>query len=271
MRFPKRHTLAATLFAAALLPGSLAGQTPWLGLRVPSGFTLEAVRPFFEDGDDFSALTSAWFGSLRLDAGAMRVVAELPFAHADSDDSAEGASNAVGNLYLGIERQWQRTMLELGVRLPTAKEGEFASFVGAYADPDRINSFFPDITSVDLRVGTHLSAEGSPVTVRLHGGPTALFYTGDASDVDPELMLGYGVQAWYGGQSVEAGGGITGVALLTEDGSFGERTYHHAGLTLNLLLARVRPGINFRVPLDDDLDAIDFTIGLHLTVPIGGR
>lgn len=72
-------------------------------------------------------------------------------------------------------------------------------------------------------------------------------------------------------QSVEAGGGITGVAILTEDGSFGERTYHQAGVTLNLLLGEVRPGINGRVPLDDELDFIDFTVGLHLTVLTGGR
>lgn len=70
---------------------------------------------------------------------------------------------------------------------------------------------------------------------------------------------------------MEAGGGITGVAILTEDGSFGERTYHQAGVTLNLLLGEVRPGINVRVPLDDELDFIDFTVGLHLTVLTGGR
>lgn len=63
-----------------------------------------------------------------------------------------------------------------------------------------------------------------------------------------ELVAGLSAQAWYLGDRVSVGGGYVGRGLVTEEGSFDERTAHRVGACANLAIGRFVPGIQFRFP-----------------------
>ena len=70
--------------------------------------------------------------------------------------------------------------------------------------------------------------------------------------------------------AVELAAGLSGVMILTEDDlDLGDRTIHqlHAGASLDL--GALRPGIQVRRPLDEDLeDVIDYTVGAYLSTAL---
>ncbi len=213
-------------------------------------------------------LTSALFASVYIPASEnVSIVGELPLAHFGSD-VGNVSETSLGNSYLGLEIRFKDSPVyaEIGLRAPLAPgeddENASAAITGFLNDfSDRLEAFILPVTAIlNYRYN---SPKG--FVLRLRGGPSILVATGERDK--SEVGLNYGVQAWYAGKQVRVGGGLTGRAILTEEGNFGERSVHQFGVNADLLLSQVRPGVYFRLPLDKDWsDFVNFVFGLKFDV-----
>lgn len=268
-----RPFLVGALLALAT-PAGASGQSVWNDPLSPPGAWLEMHRPVLAEelvgGDGLTAASSAWFlgGRFRI-SPALRLVAEVPFAHGEPGSAPifGSGTSSIGNPYVGLEiaRDGALVWYELGARLPLAPEDNFGGVVGLLADPvDRMEAFGNDLVPVSVMVN-YAAATPEGFVVRFRGGGVTWFPIGGG---DVEQLLGYGGQAGYRNGSFRLLGGISGRALLTEDGGdFAERTLHHAGVTVGFPLGPVEPGFHVGVPLDDDLrDLYDVTWGISLAL-----
>lgn len=272
------NILLAAMNAMVLVPTLLSAQPLWLDRRQDKTIGLEVLIPDFktEDGDDVSGV--ALFLSLRAPLSSqLRFVSELPFVHANFESGSfffdSGSQNSIGNPYLGLEIGRQNSPVsvfgEIGARAPMASEDNFgAALVGLVTDSDRLEAFLPNTLPITGALNFHLK-EASGFTLRLRGGPSLLIYTeADEGDDDSDWFIGYSAQAGYESEAVSVLGGVTGRANITEENAdFGERSVHQLGFAVNVGLGQARPGIHFRLPLDEDLkESLDFVFGLHLGI-----
>ncbi len=254
--------------ASTLQPTSLSAQSFWLEPLDDRALYLEALKPSFEDRD-LTFASSAWYLSARWAVNEnVRLVGELPFAHAAFKDFDDTGENAIGNPYAGVEFGGANTQSfgEFGVRLPLASEDNLATETGAFTDfVDRFEAFLPDILSLVLAGNYRYTSPGG-FALRARLAPVLWLDTGDTLADDTELWVLYSALAWYEGDIIGAGGGLSGRFLATEgDLDFGERTFHQLGLFANLTLGRWMPGLQLRFPLDDDLrEIIDTVLSLSL-------
>ena len=174
------------------------------------------------------------------------------------------------NPYLGIEfidvkRRW---FAEVGLRLPVvSEESNMGKQYGIMADLDRMEAFADDLLPIRLRLGNRLR-EGS-MTLHTYVGPSLWFFTGSAGDNDTEIWLDYGSKVWVTSEIARLGGGFLGRYWLSDDeGDFSERSLHMFEFTADVGRGRVRPGLQMRIPLDDDWESIGlkYVWGLNLTV-----
>ncbi len=260
------------MIAWLIMPVSLSAQSIWLdrGESQEKSFAIEILKPNFDGEDNTTFATSAIFLSGRIPVSdRLLLVAELPFAHFGIENFDE-SDTEFGNPYLGLEIRKPNSHLfaELGFRPPLAPENNAAPLAGTAADFDRFEAFVPDIFTVTGKGNFHRK-NASNLVVRLRGGPTLWIDAGDALD-ETEFFLDYSGQVGYEGKQFSLMGGLTGRLRLwvsEADLDIGERTFHQFGAAASVALGMVRPGIHFRIPLDDGLtDAIDFVFGLHLGV-----
>jgi hypothetical protein len=147
---------------------------------------------------------------------------------------------------------------------------DFSGFVnGVFTEPvERIDAFAPDTLPLTaaLNYRPRLSENFS---LRLRGGPAVWIPVGDEQEGrDADAFLVYSAQSWFDAGQLRLGGGLSGRWLVTEDGD-GDATTHQLGLSASHGLGRVRPGIEFRLPLDKDLtDVVNSVIGLNLQIGI---
>jgi hypothetical protein len=267
--FPLRA--AAVLALIGPWPVVAQAQSNWLDSRSGGSVNLEALKPMFKE-DGFSFASSALYLSGRWAVSdAATIVAELPFAHGGFDsDFVSESDNTVGNLYLGAELRGRESRVSgaLGVRLPFAADDNLATAVGLSADPvDRMEAFLPDVLSLHGAVGYEYRAPtGLAVTAQL--SPILWFDVGDALVDDMELIVGYGAKIGYVGEAYAVSAGFSGRGVITEEeGSFADRTLHQLVLGASLTLDRYQPGVQLRLPLDDDVrDLVDLAIGLSFGV-----
>jgi hypothetical protein len=234
------------------------------------GMCLEILKPFFDDNDDISFLTSTQNLSGRYQVShKIFLVAELPFAHFNSDFSDSEFS--IGNPYLGFVRHkaGQPYFLEVGIRAPLASDEKFnALFVGLFTDYDKAEAYVPDLLTVSIK-GTYVKKYNSNFMLRLSGGPTIWQATKDNTiEDDTEALLDYSGHVGYDGSKVRIMGGITGRLVVTEsDIDIQERTIHHFGLFGRYKSKNVQPGLLLKIPIDEDLnDIFNFSIGVNLLV-----
>ena len=228
--------------------------------------TLEIMKPNFSGRSNFSFATSVLFLSTSIPlSDQTNIVLDLPFSHAGSSRSSD---NTVGNPYVGIElgAQNARVYPEFGVRLPVLTSfGDRGSSVGVgrFSDFDRFEAFTPDIFSISGMLNYQQRVD-SGLTLRLRGGPILSI---DPSGGSSEWILAYSAQAWYQGQQIRIGAGISGRAFLTNgDDSIGERMVDQLGFTATLISGEYQPGIHIRVPIDDNLGRLlDVVIGIQIS------
>jgi hypothetical protein len=71
---------------------------------------------------------------------------------------------------------------------------------------------------------------------------------------------------------VHAGARLSARWSATEDGSFGERSLHQVGLFANLGRGNIRPTLQFRIPIDDDLrESMKWSGGMGVQIQLGNR
>jgi hypothetical protein len=267
------------VFASALAAASLwtaqpaAAQNFLLPSTPEKGVWVEASHTSFKRFEA-DLPSTVWYVSGRLPlTSSVRAVVDLPFSYARMDLFEDGVqtSSVFGNPYLGLEFAASRQMLlEVGTRVPltTADPTTFADMVAFLADPQRPEAFLEDL--VPLTVATTFRQNfGSGLGVRARGGVTGLIHTGEESR-DPDAALDYGVMGTYTAGIAQVGLGVTGRWYATSDeGGFAESSLHHAGLSADVRLGRVRPGISLRVPLDaDHREVVKSTVGVYLQVPV---
>lgn len=268
-------SLAAMSFAT-LVPASLSAQSIWLDRSADKTVGLEVLIPNFKDEDG----VSGWAAFLSLRAplsNQLHFVGEMPFAHGSFESRSifidSGSQNSIGNPYFGIEigRQGSPVFGEIGARVPLASEDKFgATLVGLVTDFDRLEAFAPKMLPLTAMLNYH-HKEASGFAIRLRGGPSFLINTDkDEFEDGSELFIGYSAQAGYESEQVSILGGVTGRANMTEENAdFGERSVHQLGFNASVGLGNVRPGIHFRLPLDDDLkDSMDFVMGFNLGIQL---
>ena len=266
------YFMLAALSCTASFSTAVYAQSIWLDRRHDKTFGLEVLRPNFngENNDEVSGL--ALFLSMRAPLSKqLHFVGELPFVKSNFESSSiffrGGSQNMIGNPYLGFElgRQGSPIFGEFGVRLPFAAEDKFgAALVGFSTDFDRLEAFIPNTLPLTGMLNYH-HREASGFAVRLRGGPSLLINT---DGEDTELFLGYSAQAGYESERFSLLGGLMGRANLTEEGGdFGERSVHQLAFNASAGLGKIRPGIHFRLPLDEGLkESIDSVFGFNLGI-----
>lgn len=270
---PRHRSLHLVLLSAAL-PLALASrsaeaQSLWLDPRVQQGVSLELLKPNFDGPDQTALTTSAVFVSFRARAGAnLSVVGELPLARYAPKSGFFGTSqNTVGNPYLGLETKAAKAPVtfEFGARLPLASDQkDEANPIGVFSDIDRWEAFLPKYAPVTANV-TYRYTAPSGFTVKLRAGPSVWINT---DNQDSEMLAAYSLLLGYQSSAVALSGGLTGRAIITESNmSFGERTLHQLGAAVTVGSGAVRPGVQLRLPLDQDMtDILDYVVTLHVSV-----
>ncbi|MFQ5823224.1 MAG: hypothetical protein ACE5JB_04135 [bacterium] len=260
------------VFLSLSFPSMLLSQPIWVGQSLDNTLSLEIFKPDFKDingNDNTTFVTSAIFLSLRLPISKKVIlVADIPFVHAGLDfrNRDNISESMIGNPYLGLEfrRRDFPVFTELGLRVPLAPDKFFPSQVGIFSDFDRLEAFLPDVVAL-LGAVNYQHNIISDFVLRLRAGPSLLLNTDDADD--SELYLLYNALLSYEGKLIGIRSGFTGRLIFTDEGSIGERTFLEFGLTASIALGNVRPGVHFRLPLEDDLtEVLDFVIGINLGI-----
>lgn len=277
------HQTAACLLSAAtvLLPFSLTAQSIWADRSHNKTIALEILKPnltgSFYDNTTFP--TSALFLSVRLPINnRLNFVGEFPLTHAGIDSRSnffkiKESETGIGNPYIGLEIQGENGAFftEIGARAPLAPESNLGTTIGFLTDfVDRGEAFLPDILSV-IAVQNCLYRAPTGFIMRLRGGPSFWIYTGsENTSEEVELFLLYSAQVGYESNSFSLMGGLSGRMIVTEsDLNIGERTLHQFGTFASLDLGRVRPGVQFRAPLDEGFkDFLDFAFGVNLALEL---
>lgn len=271
--------LLATLFGVA--PAGALAQPLWVAPERTGGFHVEYLRPDIEGS---SAASGAVYLGLRAPLGShLALVGELPFAHGDFDLGSGAtleATTSLGNPYVGVEIGPRRSTVhfEVGARLPVIDQPDAATSVGFLADPiDRPEAFLEDLVAITARAhyrrfdrsgfGVLLHAGASVWMAPDEGGPDTPVGTRPPDD---EVVASYGARFGWMGTPGGFVAGLTGRTSVTDpNGSFEDRTLTQLGGAGYLRLGPLRPGIEFRLPLDDRLrEVVDGTIGVSLAVAV---
>jgi hypothetical protein len=263
-------SLAAALAAVS---ARLSAQNVGAPVQGRYGLALDAMRPqprFFENYENNGA-TLFLSAHAELKSG-VRVHADVPFAFSKEKQlGVSQTSSTIGNPYLGIELQRQWLTVDLGARAPLASKDEVAAALGMITDLDRMEAFIPDMAAVTAVARAEVvSASGFGVAG--FGGPDLLLYTGAETDVENELLVIYGVEVSYRSNIVHTGARLSARMITTEPGSFNERSVHQLGLFANVGHGVVRPTLQFRIPIDNDLrDQAKWSGGVGLQIELGKR
>lgn len=274
-----RNRMLTAVFGLLLFPGFALAQSEWLVEE--TGVALEVRHPVLEDLDDDlkSILNNGYFlsGRFQLPMG-FAVVGELPIGYASYTDvgltgDEDVSETTIGNVYLGVEIPVALGLatVELGTRLPTQSElgdDDFSTGVGFFSSlVDRYDAFLDDMIAPHAGVQFGLSATDL-IGVSANLGATYLIFTGDNAE-DNDFVLDGGVRAFVGPGATRAGAGLEGMAVLTGDEDFSDRTFYQLGLWLDHDFGMVRPGVSFFLPLDEDYkDFVDYVVGLSLQLSL---
>ncbi|NNE45210.1 MAG: hypothetical protein HKN37_00965 [Rhodothermales bacterium] len=263
-----RNLLIVGAVASMLVPSAMA-QSVHVSPRNFDNAVVEVVKPRFADGGT-SFLTAAYSASYHFGVGPtgrVFLTASLPFSHTGFDGS--DAETALGNPYLGVTLFSKRdpVVYEFGVRLPVASDNP-GQIAGLFGDYDRFEGYQPDLLSFKTSLIYFPSRSGDWVMFTRISPLLAITTGQTGSEARGELYADYSVHFFYYGKAIQGGLGLTGRAIVTEDGSFAERTSHHVGFEIQKDLGSIIPGIQFRLPIDSDIrDVVDYVFGLTIVVP----
>jgi hypothetical protein len=269
----KTLLLLGAACAVLLAAAPVAGQGFLLPETPSKGVWIEGSHSDFK-GFEAKLPSSVWFLSGRLPlTQKLSGVVDVPFAHAKLDLVEVGAeSNSVlGNPYVGIEyAAMPRLLVELGFRAPltTAAEESFADALAAISDPLRQEAFVENLVPVTAAATMRFPLQYG-VSLRARAGVTGLLFTGDEAP-DNEAAIDYGLAGMWERGIGRVGVGFTGRWFATSDeGSFAENSLHHAGVSADVIVGGVRPGVSLRLPIDKDYrEFVGPTVGLYLQVPL---
>ncbi|MEM7107799.1 MAG: hypothetical protein AAF519_06210 [Bacteroidota bacterium] len=238
--------------------------------RTPNSVNLQWLRPSIPGGNlDLAFGTSRNSVTCRFTVGSNNsLIIEVPFAYLGIK-SFDDSEIALGNIYLGTELFFEneKVFTEFGIALPTASENP-ASAIGFVSDFDRPQTFATDATTIKIRLNyAQLEAKGFIYRFRL--GPDYFIISDEFRD-GSELFLNYAAQLGFRAANIYGLTGVSAFTILSESELSGAARSQYA---FNAILAfsksRVKPGIVFKVPLDNDFEGlVDNVLGLFLNLQI---
>jgi hypothetical protein len=225
----------------------------------------EFSRPFI-GGVDLKALTGGFFFSASGKFGqSSRLEAEVPMAAGGLEGT--GSTFTIGNPYLGLRlhQPGKRFSTQLGVRFPLMADLSLKSVAAveaaAASDADRLESFFSKTVTARAGVELHPAPAGTLLAGIRVG--TSVFIPTDGGSV--EAFLDYGGRIGIDNNTLMAALALTGRWLVTSDnGSLADRTMHQITGSVDLRRGPVRPGVLFRIPLDES--DLDWVFGIRMTL-----
>jgi len=270
----KLYLLAIVILAVMLLSPLATAQNYWLYPGEEKSISLEIYKPKYAYAENVGFFNSVWFISGHFKAGErLSVFVEIPvsFFDIDEDKSYYEDETLLGNPYIGfvskspMTSQSQLFVSRVGARLPIASDEKMNASVNGWATNfNRFEAFFPDILTLTAGLGFEIEAQSGIEYLINFDGAIMIPTEGEG---DSELFLDYNFAIWFPLEQINFGAGFAGRLLATEsDLDFGERTFHQFGFTGNYKTGNFKPGIHFRVPLDDDLtEIVDYVYGINLT------
>jgi hypothetical protein len=262
--------VCASAILALTAATAASAQTIWTPIEHRLSVNVEALHPRFklDQGAEASALSGAVFvtGTIPVAEHGMLVI-ELPFARSSIAVAGESSSNSsIGNPYVGLQigtgTASRGFVGELGIRPPVVGDNDAeAGATGIFTDLDRQEAFINNLTAFSGAANVY--ARGVHTGGRLRLGLTEQFLGQDV--VDYETILNYGALGSVDVDRLRVGAALTGRYLLTESGSFGARSFHHAAASANMSFDQFRPGLFVRVPFDKDIrEVVPSTFGITL-------
>lgn len=258
--------------AGALLflvcPAMMLAQTELLRSSDRTSLTVEVLFPNFDNtlGAQATGMTVLLSGGIAV-TDLVSIKLEVPYVETTTEFGGSSSSkSSLANTYLGVGLGKSSELVsgEFGVRLNTlAEKNSFAGFSGIFGDFPRIERYLTEATTV--HAGVNVRPRFDQFSVLLRFSPMLWIPEGGG---DNELFSSYGVGAAYESDIINAGAGVNGLWMMTEQGGFfgNKDALHHVQLEVNKEFGMLRPGIMFRVPLDKELDMINYTIGAYVNV-----
>jgi hypothetical protein len=259
----RKSILLSVVLGGVAGPSSAQVLQPW-SEPTSRSVSLDVLRPAF-DGGGTTTLTTVNQLGVRWAVGSLVLIAEAPFVLARVDGASSGAF-LIGNPFLGFGTAPTSSFIgDIGVRIPIVSastlERGFASAVGVVGDFQDFEAYGEDLLTLRATVGYRTRAPNH-YGLRVAARPTLVKPIGSSSG-DAELLLDYGIQGGYDNGRASFGISFTGRGIVTEPGSIGERTVHDLAVGGSMTFGRIRPGIQIRVPLENDVgQALNYSLGL---------
>jgi len=267
--------LSATLMAVILMTCPLAAQNYWMYPGGEKSISFEVFKPKFAVGEGYTLLNSVWFLSGHFQTSdRISIMVDLPIVQMDVDSDihpSDEDQTLIGNPYLGLVQSIpladssQLWLVGIGARIPLASDEKWpAVSMGWVTMYNRFEAFVPDLASVNLRLGyLQMLESGLKYTINVDGALMIPTKDGD----DTELFIDYNASILLPVDKVSLSCGFAGRMFATaDDGDFSEITAHQLGFAGTYDFGTLKPGFNFRLPLDDNLTyVIDYVYGLSLT------
>ncbi len=191
-----------------------------------------------------------------------QINAEIPLVVAIIDETDE---TGLGNLYVELQKSLnagRTTYLALGFYIPTIGIEKYERmFIGMLSDPYRFFQYLEGFT-FSSTFGYN-SREKPGVLFGADFGPDLFVSTSKVGDV--ELLIHYGLKGGYQFNAVSAWAELSGILIVTEEGSLDEKWTNQLFFGTQYNRGRIRPGIFYGIHLDKDVrESIGGVLGLNL-------
>ncbi len=268
----KTAIFASVILMLMLLPVSAFAQNYWMSPGEDNSVSLEFHKVKFAGDLELGFRNSVVFLSGNFGSSEkFRILVEVPVSIYDPKPSPfDESETLLGNPFIGFEYRkpsddGSKSLIgRLGIRPPLASDEKFdATVMGLITTFNRFEAFIPDLFTVSAGGGYHqISENGTKSAFDFDASLMIPTENGDA-----ELFVNYNLALWVPSGDLNFGIGFAGRLIATEgDLDFGERTVHQLGLSGNYNSGSFKPGIHFRIPLDDDIaDIVDLTYGVDFT------
>jgi hypothetical protein len=264
-------TIPAVMAIAFIVGGALtrpaSAQSLWMPRDHASAGMFELLKPVFDDIDEELPTFSSFVGLRSKPKDKISIVAEASLARLGFEDIS---SFSLGNVYLGLEYgpssgPW---FGEFGVRLPTSSDGEVeARLTGFLSDLVRQEAWLSKTVTFQGAVNLR-RATSNGLYYRLRLSPTLVVATENTGGDNSELFAIYSGQLGMEMPSVRAGVGLIARTWITESDleGFSERTQTQLDAHVDFCSGSLRPGIEVKTLLDDELnDIVPVTVGVSLS------
>ncbi len=276
--------LTVLLSAILLLSTVLKAQPMWLTPQDGTVFSLEFLKidKYKTNPTNLSSVTQI-SGRLKLDSR-FTLMAEIPFGYYKPDSAFPHYYNRVsqimfGNPYLGIEYKSPNDiwLCQIGFRPPfsysNVHDTEYVVEYAQLANYNKAEAFTHDVVSFYGKTGVQYRSP-SNICYNFLCGPTVVVPTvKEEYEDETEIYIDVLAQMYLWTPKVRFKAGVSGrywVSAAHRADGLDDRSIHIFGFSADFGSGRFRPGLQLRLPLDDNLEEFNlkYVFGMHLMVKV---